>query len=124
LNKQGAFEKEGQRFTLKVHIVEEVGLNSVRVEGKHQKFNLFEVLKVSPLSQDIDITEQISEYVNVKVLSPIEDKVKDQESNGFIGTIKTTIPLMLVLVNLLNPRGHYFYPVIEFCIQISQSPLT
>jgi hypothetical protein len=31
-----------------------VGLNSVRVEGKHQKFNLFEVLKVSPLSQDID----------------------------------------------------------------------
>jgi hypothetical protein len=31
-----------------------VGLNSVRVEGKHQKFNLFEVLKVSPLSQDVD----------------------------------------------------------------------
>ena len=56
LNKRGAFEKEGQRFTLKVYIVEEVGLNSVRVEGKHQKFNLFEVLKVSPLSQDIDNT--------------------------------------------------------------------
>jgi hypothetical protein len=54
LNKRGTFEKEGQRFTLKVYIVEEVGLNSVRVEGKHQKFNLFEVLKVSPLSQDID----------------------------------------------------------------------
>ncbi|KAI3653132.1 hypothetical protein MP228_002557 [Amoeboaphelidium protococcarum] len=54
LNKRGAFEKEGQRFTLKVYIVEEVGLNSVRVEGKQQKFNLFEVLKVSPLSQDID----------------------------------------------------------------------
>jgi hypothetical protein len=31
-----------------------VGLNSVCVEGKHQKFNLFEVLKVSPLCQDID----------------------------------------------------------------------
>jgi hypothetical protein len=45
LNKRGAFEKEGQRFTLKVFIVEEVGLNSVCVEGKHQKFNLFEVLK-------------------------------------------------------------------------------
>jgi hypothetical protein len=43
LNKRGAFEKEGQRFTLKVNIVEEVGLNSVRVEGKHQKFNLFEI---------------------------------------------------------------------------------
>ena len=54
LNKRGAFEKEGQRFTLKVYIIEEVGLNSVRVEGKHQKFNLFEVLKVSSLSQDID----------------------------------------------------------------------
>jgi hypothetical protein len=54
LNKRGAFEKEGQRFTLKVYIVEEMGLNSVRVEGKHQKFDLFEVLKVSPLSQDID----------------------------------------------------------------------
>jgi hypothetical protein len=54
LNKRGAFEKEGQRFTLKVNIVEEVGLNSVRVEGKHQKFNLFEMMKVSPLSQDID----------------------------------------------------------------------
>ena len=35
-------------------MVEVVGLNSVRVEGKYQKFNLFEVLKVSPLSQDID----------------------------------------------------------------------
>jgi hypothetical protein len=54
LNKRGAFEKEGQRFTLKIHIVEEVGLNSVLVEGKHQKFNLYEVLKVSPLSQYID----------------------------------------------------------------------
>jgi hypothetical protein len=54
LNKRGAFEKEGQRFTLKIYIVEEVGLNSVHVAGKHQKFNLFEVLKVSPLSQDID----------------------------------------------------------------------
>jgi len=53
LNKQGAFEKEGQKFTLKVYIVEEMGLNSVRVEGKHLKFNLFEVLKVSQLSQDI-----------------------------------------------------------------------
>ena len=38
----------------KVYIVEEVGLSSVHVEGRHQKFNLFEVLKVSPLSQDID----------------------------------------------------------------------
>jgi hypothetical protein len=39
LNKRGAFEKEGQRFTLKIYIVEEVGLNSVHVEGRHQKFN-------------------------------------------------------------------------------------
>jgi hypothetical protein len=31
-----------------------VRLNGGRVEGKHQKFNLFEVLKVLLLSQDID----------------------------------------------------------------------
>jgi hypothetical protein len=37
-----------------VYIVEEVGLKSVRVEGKNQKFNIFEVLKVSPFSQDIN----------------------------------------------------------------------
>eukprot|EP00835_Amoeboradix_gromovi_P002672 NODE_156_length_16689_cov_0.273960.p5 type:complete len:344 gc:universal NODE_156_length_16689_cov_0.273960:13130-12099(-) len=54
LNKRGAFEKEGQRFTLKIYIVDNVGLNSIQVEGKHQKFNMFEVLKVSSLSQDID----------------------------------------------------------------------
>jgi hypothetical protein len=82
LNKQGAFEKEGQRFTLKVYIVEELGLNSVRIEGKHQKFNLFEVLKVSPLSQDIKNSLRqkqldICVFVSVKVLSLIEDKVKD-----------------------------------------------
>ena len=39
---------------MKIYIIEEVGLNSVRVEGKHQKFNMLEVLKVSPMSQDID----------------------------------------------------------------------
>jgi hypothetical protein len=54
LNKRGAFEKEGQRFTLKVYIVEQVSLNSVQVEGRYQKFSLFEVLKVSPPSQDIE----------------------------------------------------------------------
>jgi hypothetical protein len=50
LNKRGVFEKEGQRFTLKIYIVKEVGLNSVHVERKYQKFNI----KVSPLSRDID----------------------------------------------------------------------
>jgi hypothetical protein len=54
LNKRGAFEKEGQRFTLKIYVVEQVGLNSVHIEGKHQKINMFEVLKVSSLSQDIN----------------------------------------------------------------------
>ena len=39
---QGAFEKEGQSLTLKVYIFGEVGLNNVRIEGKHQKFNMFE----------------------------------------------------------------------------------
>ena len=56
LNKREAFEKEGQRFTCKIYLVEEVGLNSVRVQDKGKKFNMTEVLKVSPLSQDIDNT--------------------------------------------------------------------
>ena len=45
LNKRGAFEKEGHGFTLKVNmnIVEEVGLNSVHVEGRHQKSTCLKV---------------------------------------------------------------------------------
>ena len=54
LNKRGAFEKEGQRYTCKIYLVEEVGLNSVKVQGKEHKINLSEVLKVSPSSQEID----------------------------------------------------------------------
>jgi hypothetical protein len=54
LNKRGAFEKEGQRFTCKIYLVDEVGLNSVRVLGKDTKFNIAEVLKVSALSREID----------------------------------------------------------------------
>ena len=54
LNKRGAFEKEGQRFTCKIFLVEGVGLNSVRVQGKDNKYSLVEVLKVSPLSKEID----------------------------------------------------------------------
>jgi predicted aldo/keto reductase-like oxidoreductase len=54
LNKRGAFEKEGQRYTCKTYLVEEVGLNSVKVQGKGNKINLSEVLKVSPSSQEID----------------------------------------------------------------------
>jgi hypothetical protein len=54
LNKRGAFEKEGQRYTCKVFLVEQVGLNSLKVQGKENKINLSEVLKVSPNSQEID----------------------------------------------------------------------
>ena len=54
LNKRGAFEKEGQRFTCKIFLVEGVGLNSVRVQGKDNKYSLVEVLKVSPLSKEVD----------------------------------------------------------------------
>jgi hypothetical protein len=32
LNKRGAFEKEGQRFTCKLYLVDDVGLNSVNVQ--------------------------------------------------------------------------------------------
>jgi hypothetical protein len=54
LNKKGAFETEGQRFTCKIYLVEEVGLNSVMVQGKNNKFNMTDVLKVSPLTKEID----------------------------------------------------------------------
>ena len=54
LNKKATFEKEGQRFTCKVYIVENVGLNSIKVQGKDRKFKLPEVLKVSPKSKEIN----------------------------------------------------------------------
>jgi hypothetical protein len=53
LNKRGTFEKEGQRFTGKIYLVQEVGLHSVRVQGRENKLNFYEVLKVSPRSQEI-----------------------------------------------------------------------
>jgi hypothetical protein len=54
LNKRGAFEKEGQRFTGKIFLVGEVVLNSVMVQWKKGKFNISDVLKVSPLTKEID----------------------------------------------------------------------
>jgi hypothetical protein len=54
LNKKGAFEKERQRFTGKKFFDEEVGLNSVMVQGKKEKFNMTDVLKVSPPTKEID----------------------------------------------------------------------
>lgn len=33
LNKGGAFKKEGQGFTFKIYIVQDVGLNSLKVQG-------------------------------------------------------------------------------------------
>jgi hypothetical protein len=53
LNKRGIFEKEGQRFTGKIYIVQEVGLHSVRVQGRENKLNFYELLKVSHRSQEI-----------------------------------------------------------------------
>jgi hypothetical protein len=54
LNKKGTFEKEGQKFTCKIFIVEKVGLNSIKVQGKDNKFKLPEVMKVSPRSKEIN----------------------------------------------------------------------
>ena len=54
LIKGGAFEKEGRRFRCKIYLVEGVGLNSVRVQGKENKYNVSEVLNVSPQSKEID----------------------------------------------------------------------
>ena len=39
---------------MKIFLVEGVGLNSVRVQGKDNKYSLVEVLKVSPLSKEVD----------------------------------------------------------------------
>ena len=93
LNKRGAFEKEGQRFTCKIFLVDEVGLNSVRVQGKENKFNFIEVLKVSSLSQEIDNSlrkKQLSLFkadkrnANVKVLNLIEVVENVQDNNRLI----------------------------------------
>ena len=54
LNRRGTFEKEGQRFTCKIYLVDQVGLNTVKVQGNDNTFNIAEVLKVSPMSKEID----------------------------------------------------------------------
>ncbi len=54
LNKRGVFEKEGQRYTGKIYLVEEVGLNSLKVQDRDNKFSLNEVLKVPATSQEIN----------------------------------------------------------------------
>lgn len=47
LNKRGIFEKEGQRFTTNIFLVEEVGLHTVRVQVKENKYTFYEILKIS-----------------------------------------------------------------------------
>ena len=49
-----------KRFTGKIYLVQEVGLHSVRVQGRENKLNFYEVLKVSPRSQEIsdDLRQQ------------------------------------------------------------------
>ena len=56
LNKRGTFEKEGQRFTGRIYLVQDVGLHSVQVQGRENKYNFSEVLTVSPRSQEISDT--------------------------------------------------------------------
>ena len=53
LNKRGTFEKEGQRFTSRIFIVEKVGLNSIKVQGCDNKFKIAEILKVPRESREI-----------------------------------------------------------------------
>lgn len=54
LNKRGTFEKEGQRYSGRIFIVEKVGLNSIKVQGYENKFKVSEVLKVPPQSKEIN----------------------------------------------------------------------
>ena len=44
----------------KIYLVQEVGLHSVRVQGRETKLNFYEVLKVSPRNQEIsdDLRQQ------------------------------------------------------------------
>jgi Integrase core domain len=53
LNKRGVFEKEGQRYTGRIFIVEKVGLNSIKIQGCDTKFKISEILKVPPESREI-----------------------------------------------------------------------
>jgi Integrase core domain len=53
-NKRGIFEKEGQRYTGRIFIVETVGLNSIKVQGCDTKFNVSDVLKIPPQSKEIN----------------------------------------------------------------------
>ena len=53
-NKRGTFEKEGQRYTGRIFIVENVGLNSIKAQGYDNKFKMSDVLKVSPQSKEIN----------------------------------------------------------------------
>ena len=53
-NKRGTFEKEGQRYTGRIFIVESVGINSIKVQGCDNKFKMSEVLKVPPNSREIN----------------------------------------------------------------------
>ena len=53
LNKRGVFEKEGQRYTGRIFIVEKVGLNSINIQGCDNKFKISEILKVPPESKEI-----------------------------------------------------------------------
>ena len=78
------FEKEGQRFTGKIYLVTEVGLNSVWVERRENKFNLSDVLKVSPLSQEIDNSlrkKQLSLYKGDKRLREREGIEPNRDSS-------------------------------------------
>ena len=54
LNKRGIFEKEGQRYTGRIFIVDKVGLNSIKVQGCDDKFKPSQVLKVPPQSKEIN----------------------------------------------------------------------
>ena len=53
-NKRGTFEKEGQRYTGRIFIVESVGLNSIKVQGYDTKINVFDVLTIPPESKEIN----------------------------------------------------------------------
>ena len=82
------------------------------VEGRHQKFNMFEVLKVSSLSQDIDISlrqKQLEIYrADMRIreregIGPDRRQVRGQVSKVFIRAIKP-MPKPSSRINCATPK--------------------
>lgn len=51
LNKRGTFEKEGQRFTGKIYVVDDIGLSNVKVVGRENKISFHDILAIPQIAK-------------------------------------------------------------------------